>query len=974
MRATEYEEAVYRDTGNVLVGWWVPSDCVGVSLLVSSYLPFLTRLLSSTGDSSTVRCLLTVSPTRDDGSGVEEMDGEWMEVSWAGGSALRTLGSLFARNGGCHLSPAAERKAFLPVEQRDVPYWGWYAEHVDEVSTFSSPQGLPDPLSELFPQWLLWVHRTLRGPRFDLAKVQQLAAAYTEQLSAVARAAASLRQVQEVSMALHILDCDVENPTLRPKQWVSPTSARSLQAPLAVLKHCAGSFVAVEDVDVAAINAACEALLEPLSIWAARMTPLWSLLPGVYERMGHQMSQGSFQNRLVKGSGHSVLYSKPLLIAPSEGLDDGVVEVVASQWEHVVGEPGRDVLVGFMAWPQRLNQIPMPSLKLFISTHLPAFARLLRRYQQQQGSSDAQHGGSLVFATFHVEQDPLHGQQVDINWRWLSSDTFRDFLHSERGTGCLAFYPSGSSGLTPHVFEEGLWTGSTDSERALQQWLLRPFHWPSLSDVIRFVHQHMKGGAFDLTAMLHLAQDSGAQRGSEAVQHFEELRMEWERAAYHHSRVLQSPLTSPGQDSDIGELLLYDPIRLEEVNVEKLRLRLRPFERRLAEVRPTLKAAEARLLEVEATRPVKGLPPRSALPQAPSTLPSLHRVQTHIASHYLCGAEPFHTHPGADGAQSQPVLRWSAADVLKVMDEAAYAQFHSVLGEHWRWPVLDSDDRMVISARMSVFHETTPPPSDRCLHWLVVFQLLYCAYGESSLSLEVVVVAPTTTLSSPQLLRVRGQSLLPRPLYELVMIPQSNWPAYQCPPSALLPTATTARVLVPLGPSSPHSEPGSAGSFPFGVDLRLSMSPPREYLDVEVGQDEAWYTARAVELFNPPQIQRAEVYEALMRDYRAQLLMEDGELCAALSRLLHLPPLQTLLAADDWHHRGPEVACELPSWNPTFQSIARCIEAGKVDDWVDLVATVGYRGNTHRRYWTSGCSPDGPARYWSRPRGIVTTV
>lgn len=129
-----------------------------------------------------------------------------------------------------------------------------------------------------------------------------------------------------------------------------------------------------------------------------------------------------------------------------------------------------------------------------------------------------------------------------------------------------------------------------------------------------------------------------------------------------------------------------------------------------------------------------------------------------------------------------------------------------------------------------------------------------------------------------------------------------------------------------------------------------------------------------MQLCSPPQIQRVELYEALMRDHKAQLLMGKHELVSTLSRLLGLPALTTLLMADDWHHRDPAEPCEPPSLNPTFQAVARCIQAGTRDQWDELESAVGYRGNTQRGNWTNGCAPERHGQYWSRPRGIVSTV
>lgn len=262
----EYEGRVYQDEVDVLVGWWNEHRAVSVSLLVSSYIPFLARLLAAADDASTLRCLLFLSTATGDRT---EVDGEFMEVIWLG-SSVRTFGALLERDGDCYLCPAADCKAFLPVEQRDVPYRSWYPQFTDEEATFSSPLGSTCPPMELFSHWLSWVHSTMRGRRFDLVKVQQMAARYAEQLTAVARAAAMLQQVHQVSMALHQLDCDRESQGCRPPHWVDPLTARSLQASLTVLRSCAGPHVAVEDVDAQSAIAACDDLHEPMQTTGLR--------------------------------------------------------------------------------------------------------------------------------------------------------------------------------------------------------------------------------------------------------------------------------------------------------------------------------------------------------------------------------------------------------------------------------------------------------------------------------------------------------------------------------------------------------------------------------------------------------------------------------------------------------------------------------------------------------------------------------
>ena len=799
-----------------------------------------------------------------------------MEVTSLGGSAqLATLGDVIDRDGGCYLCPAHERKGFLPVERRDVPYTAWYPEYADEEAGFTSPLGDVVPPSKLFVHWLEWVHATLPGNKFKLAEVKDLAVRYSAQLEALARAAATLRRVHEVSMALHVMSCDFDQSTLmlrsalarRPElnPWCDP----ALEAPLAVLSFCAGPHRAVEDIDVKACHGACDELLAPMEMWAERMEPLWPLLAGVRHRMLQRRMEQGYQERLVDGSGHSVMYSKPLVEAgqsPDE-VKAEVVEVVASQWREVVGQQGKDVLVGFATRTSSLCPVPLPSLRVLMDIYLPAFAQVLRRYQERQGSDSAQHGGSLVIATFEVGEDPFHGQQVDVNWQWLSSDTFRDFLHPERGTGVFALYPSGSGGVIHSVFDEGMWTASTNAEKALQLWLLQPFRFPSLSDLIRFVHRTMQGGTFDLALMLQLCEESGAQRGCDALQSVHQVGLEWSRAAYRHSRVLQSTLFSPV--SGLWALLPDgEEVTLYTMDVEKIRKAARPCEERLAEVRPALQAAERRLLNEEVSRRAAGLSLRSTEPQPPSLLPSLNRMQAYVATRYLSDAKPFLPHhPTADVTlTSSPALGWSAVDVLQVMDEAAYSQYFGGLTIMPRWPVLDADDRMVVGARMSVLHVAGRNVPHVCSHWLLVFQLLWCQHSDFSLSLLVIVVAPSSTSPSSH---VDWQAFPGRPFHDLVVIERSTSTSYNCPRHEVDPTATSVLVSYPT-PTPPSKAAGSKQNKRF----KLPEKPAHH--TAPVGQDESWYAERGVRLFNPPQNQRAELYEAIVHDHRAQLLIGEG--------------------------------------------------------------------------------------------------
>ena len=693
---SQYEELVFDARRDVLVGFWNNKyeQTVGVHALVAAYIPFLARLLASAAATAPSaprgpRCLLYVESLNDH---MQRVDGEWLEWSMDGPTDMPlTLGALIQTRGGCLLSRATPRAALLPVQQRDRVYTDWYPDRLDDdAAAFLHPFGCSQShrSESTFERWLSWVHSSLSAhtSAFDLSAVRQLAASYASQLKAIERAAGVLQQLQSAERAPDIVKAYLYSEKPDPMYWhrllYPQYDPRTLVEPLAVLHKCAGPFVAVEDVDVAAVEAALAAVTPVVALWAEKLSGFWHRMPAARQLQWEvkQQSGGRGDTRLVAASGHSAIRSRVLptdeqvsaeATATASVAVGRVAELTAERWEELVGNRGaeRDVLVAHCGGRMSINS--------YFHALLSAFSRLLQQHQSQHSDHPASsHGGSLHFVILHTHER----QQLDPNFRWLPYDVVARHLHSQHewAAGCLVLYGAGGSSFNSadcRVYEESD-LASSDSERALnyRNLLLRPLLPPTLHDLIRFVHGGMRGGNFDLTAVLQLADETGMQRASQLYCDALMLSIEWQRARYSYGRLLgdlKAPLV-PDMMLALNSLPNWED-RLEDMDVVAARCEVQPFEERLRQVRPGLQAAERRLLDVDRDRRQRGEP--DCPPVAPhllSPVPTLVRCQAYLRDTYPDGVLQ-------TAARLAPPKGWTAADVLCVLDCAAYEQ-HGGLG------------------------------------------------------------------------------------------------------------------------------------------------------------------------------------------------------------------------------------------------------------------------------------------------------
>ena len=202
-------------------------------------------------------------------------------------------------------------------------------------------------------------------------------------------------------------------------------------------------------------------------------------------------------------------------------------KVVTANFESLVLDNRRDVLLGIK---QPRLQPYIRDLGLCIRSLIPAAARIIRQYQQQRGISleqaqsappgQRQHGESLVFGVMAAGCS-MGQDSCDLDVNWIDPADYRTLLSCDgvaSGGGAFLLYPAGEKPSEQHYdFYTVMRSVYRQQPQERAPWLpgdqrprdellfLEPFNPPSLSSLLRFVHANMKGGTFDLEAVLALA-------------------------------------------------------------------------------------------------------------------------------------------------------------------------------------------------------------------------------------------------------------------------------------------------------------------------------------------------------------------------------------------------------------------------------------------------------------------------------------
>ena len=995
-----YERVVLAADSDVLLGWWNWTEPRGLHALVAALLPFLHRLLqelraegSAASTAQSLVCALFVDHELQPTNASVLLDGvdcDWLEATVAMGSLTpRTAGAQLARDGGCAMYPARRDKAFAPPDQRDVFYRDWPLPLSADAPLAAAPTDWDvDSAFKLFSDWVSWAHRTMRGSPFDLPAVLHRARAYAEQMSLLLNACTRHLWQSRVEALLQRMQTQLSErpsrasgsqpisswrPESRDPQW-----GGAVQEALARLERLTGPQTALEDLPVKQVRAALLRVEPVTRLWRSRLAVLQSLeqsLQQPEETQSWEASTGAGGSlEPMAASGHTrILSCSPAVALRRDPEAAGPSTLLTSRsFEQVVFAADKDVLVGFVAATAPGSHLfPGPSLELAIDSLVPALARLMLQYQQQAAAqspagpqsaaqptpASSQHGESLVFARFR-----LGDNQLDPNWRWLPSDLYQRALGPLQNPGCFVLYPAGQK--PSEASQQVVCYDSPLSRPAAAQEFERDnaelstaLRWPTLSDLLRFVHRHMQHGTFDLAAVLSMAESSGAQAASEELAQLACEDVLWKRGRLHHSRQLGHTQLERNMLGAVDEL--PPMIQLHALDLQLLSSTLQPYRTKLRQ----LQAAVGRT-----TSDSERL--SAASPRAGRDLLQLHRnmlkhLQSPLTRELLLQRSTVDGSEPADG-------QWSCGDILRVFDRHAALQQQRMMEGGW-WPVFDHSSYISVGARLSVFRCSAPLSARSCSSWFMVFQLLRKeASNGAGPTLHILFVTPPTLIrTEAQHWAILGRhSRRQRDLIQLVQ-DNSRSRVPVCPLSDLQPEVTQALIERP-------SEATVQGEAETGES---------ESERVSVGQDEAWYSARGVRLANPPQVTLVELSEALLHEHSHWLFASQSELLQLMTRATRPDPaaavlmqaMQPLLELDDWLHREPTDPLQLPSENPFFQALAGLIADGDRHSFqsklqgADLAAAQSVAsaatdaehrtaavartqlmvGNTHRSHWAN---------------------
>ena len=861
------------------------------------------------------------------------------------------------------------------MHERDLFFtgWMWHFDPEDADYTERSWEGWSeDEMRVMLDEWLDWLHGSMKGRKFDLPALQQQLRPYAAVLAAILSCDALpnalsgvvtlVDRVKELLLRdiVATANGDFRNLDMRPLEkyagWLAPDWDRSLsdetRDALQLVKTAGTPTTAVEDLDVAKLQQALHTLQPLIQTWKERRVVLLADTAELEQKAKRRpiptpAADPSYERvhpGWIEASGHTaILYERE----PWTGADLSPAVLLTSATFEAFVDGSANALVGILS-PQagvgiRLRELQ--SLRRCIELYMPAIARLLE--QQRRDDPSASSRPPLRFGLLNLYAD----NQLDPNWRWISCSDYQRALSIRQRPGCFLLYPARQqpqhAPLQYVMFDSPLSrpenVGEFDLDRAELDTALQ---WPTLSELIRFVHGSIKGDTFDLQAVLDEADRSGLQAASEALARMERLDFLYSRACRLHARVMtachydwsgSSPFMTVGCAEP--EIKLND---LQALDVPRIQTLLQPFD----EMMRTLQSA----LAGQPDRPP--LPPPE--PRKGRDVQQLRRAILQRMSHSRHRLELML--PAADAAEGSSG-RWSAYDVLRVLNRHCILQHQKMTDLSW-WPMLDVQNDVVLGARLSVFRAAAAADPASCTAWYLVFQL-------------VVKDNQSTQGAFLRLFPVASRSLMPaessrwslqadRQTASVInMIGGSTWPL-QLPPVKRSRDEPLPPSVVPHTAVEPWETEAVIAAASTGPDGKVTVAATV----VPIGQSTAWYAERGVRLHSPPDVTRIELFDALLHEHKERVLCSAAELQSMMQNAVQAEPAaaaaaascQLLLQTDSWYHRDPADPLQLPGDILHFRSLAQLVSDGDLAaHHARLAAAVAFdpsqQPNTHRSHW-----------------------
>ena len=363
-----------------------------------------------------------------------------------------------------------------------------------------------------------------------------------------------------------------------------PKGSPELPDALELLKTVGGPTVPLEELDATPFQQALDTLQLLLDLWSGRQVALQAevaALETAIEQLPTRAPEGEWDPpvdppppELVPAWGHTAVYSH----RDREGLTDfgPALRLTSARFESFT-DGGSDVVLGMT--PTEAGEFRMrelPTMRRCVELLVPALARLMEPLY----STPLYTGRPLRFAVLSLADD----NQLDPNWRWISTADYQRSLSPRQRLGYFLLYPAGGRDKAQHqqqqqTFGYSMWDTTLCRPETANEWdadcaaLDTPLQWPTMSDLIRFIHGSMKGSSFALQAVLDLADSSGLQAASEAVAHMERLELLFQRVRRLRARLLERctlPPTTPLMAAICSESNIPLNTRLEEVDAPRL--------------------------------------------------------------------------------------------------------------------------------------------------------------------------------------------------------------------------------------------------------------------------------------------------------------------------------------------------------------------------------------------------------------------
>ena len=289
---------------------------------------------------------------------------------------------------------------------------------------------------------------------------------------------------------------------------------------------------------VAAYRKALSTLQPFLTACRSRMATMLPHYTAYREQLAAEVER-AIPTNVVPTSGHTAIRTHTAQLVsdvPGTGLQlphgSGCVELTAATFEQRVFDSQLDVLVAVLPaiTAEGAHTQHVPKLEGQLTRVLLSVARLLRQHAQRSGDGSTAAAMPLIC----MLQLHWHSQEVDLNWRWMPSWLYAERLREDSPEGCLVLYPAGHKPWTAtvraatgtaaegdHPFcgvvmdEQCGWPAEQRARQPahheLLLLLLPAFRWPTVHDVLRFLHSNMMAGRFELASLLAAADESGEQ-------------------------------------------------------------------------------------------------------------------------------------------------------------------------------------------------------------------------------------------------------------------------------------------------------------------------------------------------------------------------------------------------------------------------------------------------------------------------------